>query len=138
MSGGFTPGLRRSEFEINGGPSFLASEHYGVKRGGVTVAASTVKADSNGDKVLKAGTFVTPITSGEDVGKYGPYDASASDGRETASGDVSLFLLESINLKDGDVICGGIIHGSVLGARVTPSPLPAAARTAIAGRITVQ
>lgn len=135
MSGGFTPSLKRSDVEISGEAHFLASEHYQVKRSGITLDASVVDADSDGNKIIERGTFVTPIT---ESGKYGPYDADAEDGREAADPDTSGFLLESVNLKDGDVICGLILHGSVLAARVTPSPVPDAIRTACAGRITFQ
>lgn len=62
--------------------------------------------------------------------------ASVSDGRE-APDDVSGYLLESVNCKDGDVITGILLHGSVLSARVTPSP-DATTKTAVKGRITYQ
>lgn len=137
MSGGFTPGLRRTDTEISGGASFLASEHLQVKRGGITLAAALVTADVNGDKILKAGTFVSPATSGPSTGKYGIYASGATDGRQTPNADISGYLLESVNLKDGDVICGLVIHGSVLGARTTPAP-DATIRAAVKGRITIQ
>lgn len=135
MSGGFRPSLKRSDVEISGEAHFLASEHYMVKRAGITLDADSVTADADGNKILKRGTFVTPITAS---GKYGPYDSGASDGRETAHPDQSGYLPESVNLRDGDVICGLFIHGSVLEARVTPTPVPAAVKTAVAGRITFQ
>lgn len=139
MSGGFSPSLKRSGVEITGGAHFLASEKYVAKRAGITLDASTITADGDGNKILEAGTFVTPITSGAgSVGKYSVYDSVATNGQQTPDTDVSGFLFESVNLKDGDVICGLIIHGSVLGARVTPSPVPAAIATAVAGRITIQ
>lgn len=140
MSGGFTPSLKRSSVEISD-VSFLASEHYSVKRVGITLSAASVTADSDGNKIIEAGTFVTPITAGgapAEVGKYGVYDTAATDGREAASPDVSGYLLEGVNLRDGDVVCGLLIHGSVLQARVVPSPVPAEIRTAVAGRITFQ
>jgi hypothetical protein len=234
MSGGFTPSLKRSSVEISGRASFLASEHYMVKRGGITLDASLVTADDNGDKIIEAGTFVAKVTA---TGKYGPVDPSEEvqtityggsgltdytltfDGQTTESisadataadvqealealdnigpgnvvvtgevggpftvkfvgalanqdvaqmtatpnggtgsvtiatqtaggsvpsdgrhqpGDDSGFLLESVNLRDGDVICGLLLHGSVLEARVFPSPLPSAVKSACAGRITFQ
>lgn len=136
MSGGFTPALRRSEVDVSGKASWLASEHYQVKRGGVTIDASTVTADGDGNKIVAGGTFLTPITA---TGKYGPYDAGATDGRQTPDANVSGFLLaDGVNLRDGDVVTGIILHGSVLGARVTPTPVPEAVATAVAGRITIQ
>lgn len=143
MSGGFTPSLKRSSVEISGRASFLASEHYMVKRGGITLDADAVEADSDGNKILEAGTFVS---FNESTGKYEPTDGSPGDPEAEPPVDPSLaadpdrsgYLLESVNLRDGDVICGMIIHGSVLEARVTPSPVPDEIRTAVAGRITYQ
>lgn len=135
MSGGFSPSLKRSDVEISGEAHFLASENYTVKRSGITLDASVVDADADGNKILVRGTFVTPITAS---GKYGPYDADAEDGREAADPNVSGYLPESVNLRDGDVVCGLFIHGSVLAARVTPSPVPEAIATAVAGRISFQ
>lgn len=137
MSGGFTPSLKRSDVAITGGASFLASERIGVKRGGITLSAALVAADANGDKILKAGTFVTPATSGGEVGKYGKYTTGATNGTQTPSDDTSGYLLESVNLRDGDVICGLLITGSVLSARVTPA-VDATTRAAVKGRIQFQ
>lgn len=140
MSGGFTPSLKRSVVELED-IAFLASEHYSVKRVGITLSAASVTADADGNKIIEAGTFATPITGGDapgEVGKYGVYDPESSDGREAASPDVSGYLLEGVNLRDGDVVCGLLIHGSVLQARVEPSPVPDEVREAVAGRITFQ
>lgn len=139
MSGGFTPSLKRSGVELSD-VSFLASEHYSVKRVGITLSAASVTVDSDGNKIIDAGTFVTPITGGtaSEVGKYGVLDGEATDGREAPSPDVSGYLLEGVNLRDGDVVCGLLIHGSVLQARVVPSPVPDEVREAVAGRITFQ
>ncbi len=130
MSGGFTPGLKTTSQGVTGEAAFLASEHKMAKRGGITVDASTVGADANGDKVLHAGTVMAKVDS---TGKYRAYsNALAADAGGAASG----FLLESINLRDGDVICGLLIHGSVLVSRV--SGLDSDARTDLAGRIVFQ
>lgn len=129
MSGGFTPKLKTVSDNVTAQASFLASEHVQFKRGGITVDATTVGADASGNKVLKAGTVMAPITA---TGKYAAYDNTLSNGREVADG----FLPEGINLKDGDVICGLIVHGSVLSART--SGLDANARVDLAGRIVFQ
>jgi hypothetical protein len=134
MSGGFTPSLKRSDVAISGQASFLASEKVMAKRGGITLDASLVTADADGNKILKAGTFVTPVTA---TGKYGVYASGATDGRQTPSADVSGYLPEGVNLKDGDVICGVYIECSVLAARVTPA-VDATIRAAVKGRITFQ
>lgn len=135
--GGFVPKLKRTDLAVSGGPNFLASEKYTAKRSGITIAASTVTADAAGDKIVKAGTFLAEITSGPEIGKYGPYATGATDGRQAPGRDKSGYGFESVNLRDGDVICGLIIHGSVLAARVIPAP-DSTIRTAVAGRITFQ
>jgi hypothetical protein len=129
MSGGFTPSLVTKSEAVSAEASFLASEHSISKRAGATVDASSVGADANGNKILLAGTLMGKITAS---GKYGAYDNGAGDGRETAVG----ILHESINLKDGDVICGLILHGSVLEARC--SGVDANGKTDLAGRIIFQ
>jgi hypothetical protein len=236
MSGGFTPALVRSDVAISGQASFLASEKMTVKRGGITLDALLVTADSDGNKIVPAGTFVSEVTA---TGKYGPYAAytnevqtiteggsglttytlsyagqttaaiaadataaavkaalealsniavgdvavtgdaegpytvtfggtkvaadiaemtatptggtgtvtiateaaggaeSLSDGRQTPSVDTSGYLLEGVNLRNGDVICGLLIAGSVLTARVTPVP-NATIKAAVGGRILFQ
>lgn len=237
MSGGFTPSLRRSDVSLSGKASFLASEQILVKRGGITLDASLVAADENGNKILEEGTFVSEVTA---TGKYGPYshadltdevqvitiggaglesftltldgettasiDAEAtaatiateladlagigagnvavagsvggpftvsfiedladvdvaamtatptggtgtvtitvetagggaiSDGRQAPSDDTSGYLLEGVNLKQGDVICGLLISGSVLAARTIPVP-DSTIRDAVKGRILFQ
>lgn len=134
MSGGFTPSLRRSDVEVSGHAAFLASEHLTVKRAGITLDAATVSADGDGNKILKAGTFVSEITA---TGKYGAYGDAETDGREAPNDDTSGYLLEGVNLKDGDVITGCLIQGSVLSARVTPEP-DATTKAAVKGRILFQ
>lgn len=130
MSGGFTPSLRSEDDSLGYEAAFLASEHSMKKRGGITVDASTVGADADGNKILRAGTVMAKVDS---TGKYRAYDNGlAADAGGVASG----FLLESINLRDGDVICGLLIHGSVLSART--SGLDSNARTDLAGRIVFQ
>jgi hypothetical protein len=137
--GGFVPALKRTTLTSPGGPNFLASEKKTNKRSGITLSAAVVTADGNGDKILAAGTFVTPITSaGPEVTKYGPFDSAASDGRQTPDKDVSGYLPEAVNLRDGDVICGLVIQGTVLKARVTPANPGSTVRNAVAGRILFQ
>ena len=130
MSGGFTPGLRSTSDGVTAEAAFLASEHKMAKRGGITVDASTVGADADGNKILRAGTVMAKIDSS---GKYRAYLDSEN---ANAGGVASGFQLESINLKDGDVITALLIHGSVLSART--SGLDANARTDLAGRFVFQ
>jgi len=122
---GFTAGLRRESLGVSPEYSFLASEHTEVKRAGVTLDASLVGPDSDGNMVLHAGTVLGKITSS---GKYGAYDNGAGDGRATAVG----FLLESVNLKDGDVVAAMLVHGAVIVPRT--SGLDVSGRGDLAGR----
>jgi hypothetical protein len=130
--GGFTPGLKRTDWALTGGATHLASEKYIAKRSGVTIDATTVSADSDGNKIVKAGTFVVPI-GGVKGAKYQAYT-----GTGTVDPDTSGYTFESVNCRDGDVICGILIQGSVYRFRVTPSSIDAATKTATAGRIIYQ
>jgi hypothetical protein len=241
MSGGFTAGITKTYDQVHAEASFLASEVYRMKRSGITLDASVVTADVDGNKILKAGTFVAQITAS---GKYGPYrpsvnevqtvtitggptggtftltfngattdplpynataaqvqsalwalstigdedvwvtgaaggpftvtfrgalagtdvaaltsantftggttpgvtvatttaggaGAAPADGRQTPSDDTSGYLMESVNLRAGDVVCGLMISGSVLSARVFPAP-DATIKAAVKGRIIFQ
>jgi len=89
---------------------FLASAHYVTKP--VTIDASTVPADGNGDKILRAGTVLGKITAS---GLYGPYDPGAADGRQTAE----CILLHSVNCRHGNQAVAAVTHGVVYEARLT-------------------
>lgn len=122
---GFKPGLRRESLGVGPEYSFLASQHVQVKRAGVTIDATTVGPDAAGDEILVAGTVLGKITAS---GKYRAYLNGSSDGSETAVG----FLMETINLRDGDVVASMLTHGSVIVART--SGLDSNARTDFGGR----
>lgn len=121
----FRPSLKRTSLGVTPDYAFLASEHASTIRSGITLDASLVGADANGDKILPAGCVLGKVTTG---GKYGAYDDAESDGREDAVG----FLMEEVNLKDGDLIVTLLTHGSVITART--SGLDANAKTDLAGR----
>lgn len=127
--GGFRPGLRRESLGIGPDFEFLASEHGMYVRGGITVDAASVGLDADGNKILRAGTVMGKVTS---TGKYIAYLNGASDGSQTAKG----FLVQSINLKDGDVITSILMHGSVIETRT--SGVDSAAKTDFAGAIIFQ
>lgn len=131
-TGGWTAGLQRlAQSDVTAEASFLASQDLTVKRSGITLDATSVTADANGNKILKAGTFVGPKASG---GKY-----ATIAGGGTADPNVSGYLLESVNLRFGDVVAGLLIRGSVLKARVNPDPVATAGiSAACAGRIIFQ
>lgn len=77
----------------------------------ITIASGVVTADGDGNRVLYPGTIMGRVTSG---GKYGPYDGSAADGRETVAGILDTF----VNAKDGDVEAGNLINGFVIEERI--------------------
>jgi hypothetical protein len=65
-----------------------------VKVESYTLAAASVLARTidgvAGQKILKPGTVLAKITSGGDSGKVGPFNAQATDGRQTAANIVGL------------------------------------------------
>lgn len=115
MSGGFTPGLRETTDPLSGWINVLASEHGMVKSVGITIDADLIPADAQGNKIVKNGTVLAKVTA---TGKYGPYDNAATDGRE-AEADAGVLVNGGVNCKDGDVVTGMLLHGSVLRARLT-------------------
>lgn len=91
--------------------------------GGVTLDHTTVTPDGDGKKRLKAGTPLGKITA---TGKYGPYDAGASDGRETAVcmlGEDVDFELDSSG-QFGDQVATAFDMARVIEARL-PVPVDA-------------
>ena len=132
MSGGFTPKLVSSTDPLSGWINVLASEHSMNKSVGITIDSLLITADSNGNKIVKNGTVLAKVTA---TGKYGPYDESATDGRELTP-HVGVLVNGGVNCKDGDVITGHMLHGSVLRARLTG--WTATLEAAVAGRLIAQ
>ena len=95
---------------LSGEAEFLASEKFTTKRTGITLDASLVGADAQGNKILRKGTVLGRVTA---TGRYGPYNNGAADGRQDAKG----FLMETVNLRFGNAVTGMVIHGSVIAAR---------------------
>ncbi len=89
----------------------------GQKIDPVTIAASTVATetiDGTPTKVLQSGEVIAKITSGGDAGKFGPYDASAADGRQTAANIVGVndtYVPWQLNRRDVEV---GITYAGTL------------------------
>jgi hypothetical protein len=141
MAGGFTPKLKHQYDNVHPEAEFLASEDYTAKRVGITLAQSLwpTSTDDNGvtRRIAKKGTLVGPVTSaGATLGKDGPYDAAATDGRQTITDDFG-YLFETVDCSLGDVICGLLIRCSVLSARVIPAPTTAI-KTGLKGRVIFQ
>lgn len=79
----------------------------GEKARTVVVFASGVTLDSDGRRILPAGTVLNKITSGNGDGKYGPYTKTASDGRQTVSRGVSVVLANGVDVSLGDRAVAG-------------------------------
>lgn len=67
-----------------------------VKTESYTLAAATVPAQTidgvTGQKIVQPGTVMAKITSGDESGKIGPFQAGATDGRQTLANIVGLEL----------------------------------------------
>ena len=66
-----------------------------VKTESYTVSAASVPSetiDGTTQKILQPGTVMAKITSGGEAGKVGPFQADATDGRQTAANIVGLNL----------------------------------------------
>lgn len=90
------PSFQRGPSPANYAPfgknEFLRSTQD-VKTESFTVAASTVPTetiDGSSQKILQPGTVMAKITSGDDAGKIGPFQAGATDGRQTLANIVGL------------------------------------------------
>lgn len=130
FGGGFTAGLRSQEMDIDPTVDWLASEHFSVKRVGITIDYTTVTADADGRRIIKGGTVLGKITAS---GKYAPYDNTLANGREVATG---LLFPGDLNVQHGDMVAALLTHGSALEARCTG--VDAAAKTDLVGRIWFQ
>ena len=72
------------------------------------VYSSTVTADSDGRRLIHAGTIMAEITSGTGDGKYGPYDPDAADGRQTLGVSASYVTLVGHDVTLGDKAVEGL------------------------------
>jgi len=73
--------------------------------------------DDKGNYYANKGWLLAKITSGIQSGKVGPYDSSATDGRQTSTNIVG-FLDTFSNLEDGDKDISVLYVGTVKGAQV--------------------
>lgn len=93
FGGGFSPGLREQDLDIDPTVDWLASEHFSVKRAGITIDYLLVDADANGRRIIRGGTAMGKVTAS---GKYGPYLAQTNEVQGVAitgaptSGDFTL------------------------------------------------
>lgn len=86
----------------------LKSEYGNERKKTVMVYASTVVADSMLRRRLSPGTFLAEIASGLGAGKYGPYDKTASDGRESPAEGGVVFSWEAHDVTLGDRAIAGL------------------------------
>lgn len=82
-----------------------------------TLAASTVTADTYGNKIVNKGTVLARVTSGTDSGKVGEYDSEASDGRQT-SGNIVGISDRWLDVTRGDGEMAYLYAGTVTTAKV--------------------
>jgi hypothetical protein len=75
MSGGFTPGLKETTDPLSGWINVLASEHGMNKSVGITIDATSVSADADGNKIVVNGQVLAKVTS---TGKYVPYTGATN------------------------------------------------------------
>lgn len=82
-----------------------------------TLAASSVPADADGQKILQPGTALAKITSGPDIGKVGPFQAGVTDGRQTVGNLVGVNLtFLPWQLLERDVEVSSMTHGTAVQA----------------------
>jgi len=97
--------LRRQPFKHRTGREAVRS---------VMALASTVVADSDGRRLLPAGTVLCKITSGHAYEAaapfYGPYTKDASDGRESIDAGSAVILDTGVEVTIGNTAVGGV-HG---------------------------
>ena len=74
----------------------------------ITLYASTVAVDSKLRKRLAPGSLMVKITSGVGINKYGPYDKTASDGRESPAVGGVAFTWEAHDVTLQDRAAAGL------------------------------
>jgi len=95
--------------------------------GTIDITAGFTQGTHYGEGFLPSGTPVAKIT---DSGKFGLYDADATDGRDELFG----FTLTAQRVRNGDVIAPIFVHGRVNESKL-PFAIDDAAKASVAGRI---
>ena len=95
--------------------------------GGTAGAANTDAAVGK----LQPGLLLAPYTSGSKNGKYGPYDNTATDGRQNVE-DIVVLLDEITDVSTGDQDAGVMVGGGAVISRSQFRYQLAAAKTALA------
>jgi hypothetical protein len=122
--------------------SWLASQD-GTQflKNGVLALPLFTKATHYPNGVIRSGTWVVKATSGTHAGKYGPFDAAATDGRQTAANAFPLFNTTSVDPKSSAVYVGCPLQrrGYIREANRPPtSGVTSGLKTALAGRFSFE
>jgi hypothetical protein len=104
MSGGFTPGLKETTDPLSGWINVLASEHGMVKSVGITIDASSVDADGDGNKIVPNGQVLAYVASTK---KYVPYVGT------TAADEVQTIGLGAASAGSVTITFDGQTTGSI-------------------------
>ncbi|MDT8915752.1 head decoration protein [Amycolatopsis sp. PS_44_ISF1] len=108
--------------------SWLASPHGTETNAmpGITVDTGLFPAATKTNGYIKSGTVLGRVTA---TGLYGPYDTTATDGRQVPEG----LLFQSIDTSHGDRKFGTaeLIHGFVFGSKLPGGTPSAAVKTAL-------
>ncbi|MHA6484474.1 head decoration protein [Paenibacillus sp. strain BS8-2] len=102
----------RNRFEVDSDYEILASlDVVREVTNGITIDASAVTADSDGNKIIKKGMPMAKLTAS---GKYVPYDAEGEDGSQNPT----VILKRTVNVKGGDHVVSGYEVAKVISARI--------------------
>lgn len=118
-----------------GNQPLIVLDKSGLTGGSAAAITETTRGQLPYTSEIKKGTFV--VYDSANPGYYKVWatgDTIALDGSTPPPG----YLMESINVADGDVTEGILIEGSVLINRVQPNPHPSAITTAMASRVIYQ
>lgn len=106
------------------GPTVFLRSTQDVKTTSYTCSAAAVTAETfdgaTGQKILQKGEAMCKITSGPEIGKVGPFQAGATDGRQTIANFVGFnntFLPWTLTERDVEIAI--VYEATVYAAMVT-------------------
>jgi hypothetical protein len=120
------PNIASGDVTATGGP--LSTAPVDVEFAGQYLGTDVPQMTSDNTNLVGTGAAATVTTV-----TAGGAEVTGGDGREVATG---ILFAGDLNLRHGDVICGLMVHGSVLEARCTG--VDPAAKADLAGRIWFQ
>jgi hypothetical protein len=102
----------RKRFEVESDYEILASlEVVREVTNGITIDATAVTADANGDKIILKGMPMAKLTAS---GKWVPYNPEGTNGSQNPT----VILKRTVNVKNGDHVVGGFEVAKVIAARI--------------------